>query len=104
MYSYGLQTFKDAMHAYDHGVSMYIIEAIICTLHRLESRPGLAKNTLVIKLTARMHNLCSSVEVKHTTLMSFVNQSIVLCMETYTTPNKKGEIKCPIVMQVMSND
>ena len=31
MYSYGFQTFKDAMHAYDHGVAMYIIEAIIYT-------------------------------------------------------------------------
>ena len=97
MFFHVFKTFKDAMHAYDHGVAMYIIEAIIYTLHKLESSLGLAKNTLVIKLTARMQNICSSVKIKHTTLMSFVNQSIVLCMETYTTPNKKGEIKCPIV-------
>ena len=48
-------------------------------------------------LTARMHNLCSTLDVKHTTLMSFVNQSIVECLETYTTPNKKGEKQSPIV-------
>ena len=44
-----------------------------------------------------MHNLCSTLDVKHTTLMSFVNQSIVECLETYTTPNKKGEKQSPIV-------
>ena len=92
-----LQTFKDGMHAYDHGVAMNILTAIIRMLHDFEIKLGIPKNTLVNKLTARMHNLCNTLDVKHITLMSFVNQSIVECLETYTTPNKKGEKQSPIV-------
>ena len=85
------------MHAYDHGVSMHIISAVVKMLHKLENDLGLPKNTLVKKLTARLHNLCSSLESKHTTLLGFVNQSIVTLFETLTTPNKKGQKQSPIV-------
>ena len=57
----------------------------------------MAKNTLIHKLTVRFHNLCSTLTVKHATLMSFVNQSIVECLETITTPNKKSQKQSPIV-------
>ena len=85
------------MHAYDHGVAMTILTAIIKSLHLFEALIGLAKNTLIHKLTARFQNLCSTLTVKHATLMSFVNQSIVECLETFTTPNKKGQKQSPIV-------
>ena len=71
------------MHAYDHGVAMTIITAIVHMLQILAETLGIGKNALVIKLSSRMHNLCNSLEVKHTTLMSFVNQSIVDCMDSY---------------------
>lgn len=89
------------MHAYDHGVAIYIIQAIIKTLHALETAIGLANNTLVKKLTALVHGLCNTLEVKHTTLMSFVHQSIVQCFENYSEDKKKKDSKadsrCPIV-------
>jgi hypothetical protein len=98
MYQYRLKTFKDPMHAYDHGVAIYIIQAIIKTLHRLETSIGLAKNTLVKKLTAEIHGLCNTLEVKHTTLMSFVHQSIVQCFENYSeAKTAKTDSRCPIV-------
>ena len=101
MYQYVFQTFKDPMHAYDHGVAIYIIQAIIKTLHALETTLGLAKNTLVKKLTALVHGLCNTLEVKHTTLMSFVHQSIVQCFENYSEDKEKKDSKtdsrCPIV-------
>ena len=71
------------MHAYDHGVAMTIITAIMHMLQILAEKLGIGKNALVVKLSSRMHNLCNTLEVKHTTLMSFVNQSIVDCMDTY---------------------
>lgn len=71
------------MHAYDHGVAMTIISAIIKMLQLLASSIGIGKNALVVKLSTRFHNLCNTLEVKHTTLMSFVNQSIVDCLDTY---------------------
>ena len=66
-----LQSFKDPMHAYDHGpgVAMQILTASVRTLHKLEDDLGLPRNTLVKKLTARVHNLCSNLFVKHTTIM-----------------------------------
>ena len=99
MYQYVLKTFKDPMHAYDHGVAIYIIQAIIKTLHAVETAIGLAYNTLVKKLTALVHGLCNTLEVKHTTLMSFVHQSIVQCFENYSEKKKdsKADSRCPIV-------
>ena len=85
------------MHAYDHGVAMTILTAIIKSLHLFEALIGLAKNTLIHKLTARFQNLCNTLTVKHATLMSFVNQSIVECLETFTTPKKNGQKQTPIV-------
>ena len=85
------------MHAYDHGVAMHIINAVVRTLHKLEVDLGLPKNTLVTKLTGRLQNLCSSLDTKHTTLMGFTHQSIVTLFETLTTPGKKGQKQCPIV-------
>jgi hypothetical protein len=85
------------MHGYDHGVAMNILTAIIRYLHDFEIILGIPKNTLVEKLTARMHNLCNTLDVKHTTLMSFVNQSIVECLEKFTKPTKKGDPQHPIV-------
>ena len=73
------------MHAYDHGVSMKILNATIKYLQDFEIKLGLPKNTLVQKLTNRMHNLCNTLGIKHITLMSFVHQSIVDCLETYHT-------------------
>jgi hypothetical protein len=35
------------MHAYDHGVAMHIINAIVKTIHKLEVDLGLPKNTLL---------------------------------------------------------
>ena len=85
------------MHAYDHGVAMHITKALVKTIHKLEIDLGLPKNTIVNKLTARLHNLCSSIDSKHTTLMGFTNQSIVSVFETLTTPDKKGKKQSPIV-------
>ena len=92
-----LQSFKDGMLAYDHGVAMKILYATIRYLQDFEIKLGLPKNTLVQKLTARMHNLCNTLGIKHITLMSFVHQSIVDCLETYTTPKKNGDMQSPIV-------
>ena len=91
------QCYKDPMHAYDHGVAMHMIHAIVKTIHKLEVDLGLPKNTLLNRLTERMHNLCSSLDTKHTTLMGFTNQSIVTVFETLTTPGKKGQKQSPIV-------
>ena len=85
------------MHAYDHGVAMHIIKAIVKTVQKLEIDLGLPKNTLMHKLTARLHNLSSSLDSKHTTLMGFTHQSIVSVFETLTTPDKKGKKQSPIV-------
>ena len=84
------QCYKDPMHAYDHGVAMHMIHAIVKTIHKLEV-------DLLNRLTVRMHNLCSSLDTKHTTLMGFTNQSIVTVFETLTTPGKKGQKQSPIV-------
>ena len=92
-----LQVYKDPMHGYDHGVAINICKAIIKVLHQLEDVLGLARNTLVTKLTGRLQNLCSSLDSKHTTLMGFTNQSIVSLFETFTTLNKKGQKQSPIV-------
>lgn len=91
------QCYKDPMHAYDHGVAMHIIQAIVKTIHKLEIDLGLPHNTLLNRLTARMHNLCSSLDTKHTTLMGFTNQSIVTLFETLSTPGQKGQKQSPIV-------
>ena len=85
------------MHAYDHGVAMHIINALVKTIHKFEMDVGLQRNTVLHKLSARLHNLCSSLDSKHTTLMGFTNQSIVTVFETLTTPNKKGKKQFPIV-------
>ena len=92
-----LQAYKDPMHAYDHGVAMHIITAVVRTIHKLEIDLGLNQNVLVKKLTARVYNLCSSLEAKHDTLLRFSHQSIVTLFETLTTPNKKGQKTSPIV-------
>ena len=92
-----MQTYKDPMHAYDHGVSMHINNAIVKTIHKLEVDLGVPRNSIMQKLTARLHNLSSSLYSKHTTLMGFTNQSIVSLFETLTTPNKKGQKQSPIV-------
>lgn len=92
-----MQAYKDPMHAYDHGVAMHIITAIVKTIHQLETDLGLPQNTLLHKLNARLHSLCSSLDSKHTTLMGFTHQSIVTLFETLTTPNKKGQKQSPIV-------
>ena len=91
------QCYKDPMHAYDHGVAMHIIKALVKTIHKLESDLGLPKNTTMHKLTARLHNMSSSLDSKHTTLMGFTHQSIVSVFETLTTPDKKGKKQSPIV-------
>jgi len=93
-----VQTFKDAMHAYDHGVAMTIISAIIKMLRILANKLDIGKNALLIKLSARFHNLCNTNEVKHTTLMSFVNQSIVDYLDTYmASEGSKKARQQPIV-------
>ena len=91
------QCYKDPMHAYDHGVAMHITEACVKMIHKLEVDLGLPKNTLMNRLTARMHNMCSSLQTKHTTLLGFSNQSIVTLFETLSTPGKKGQKQSPIV-------
>jgi hypothetical protein len=94
-----LQAYKDPMHwhAYDHGVAMHINTAIVKTIHKLEIDLGLPKNSIMHKLTARLHNLSCSLLSKHTTLMGFTNQSIISFFETMTTPDKKGKKQSPIV-------
>ena len=85
------------MHAYDHGVAMHIITAVMRTLHKLEKDLGLTKNSLVKKLTARVYKMCSSIETKHETMLRFTHQSIVTLFENLSTPNKKGKKQSPIV-------
>ena len=92
-----MQTYKDPMHAFDHGVSINMCKATVRTIRQLESSLGLPSDTLVSKLTVRLHNLCSSLTSKHTTLMGFTHQSIVSLFETLTKPNKKGQKQSPVV-------
>ena len=92
-----VQTYKDPMHAYDHGVAMHILTAIVKTIHKLEDDLRLPRNFILNKLTARLHNLSCSLLSKHTTLMGFTNQSIISVFETMTTLNKKGKKQAPIV-------
>ena len=96
-YSVLMQAYKDPMHAYDHGVAINICKATIKTIHQLEAVLGLARNSLVSKLTGRLHNLCSSLNSKHTTLMGFTHQSIVSLFETLSSLNKKGQKHSPVV-------
>ncbi len=49
------------------------------------------------KLTVCLHNLCNSLNSKHTTLIGFTHQSIVSLFETFTTLNKKGQKQAPVV-------
>jgi hypothetical protein len=51
------------MHGYDHGVAMHVINATVKTLHKLEDDLHLVRNTLIKRLTARMHNLCNSLMI-----------------------------------------
>ena len=67
-----VQCFKDGMHAYDHGVAMNILTAIIRYLHDFEIRLGIPKNTLVEKLTARMHNLCNTLDIRRKDYVRYV--------------------------------
>jgi hypothetical protein len=71
----------------------------VCSSHGIKwfLRVGLQRNTILHKLSARLHNLSSSLDSKHTTLMGFTHQSIVTVFETLTTPNKKGKKQSPIV-------
>ncbi len=85
------------MHAYDHGVAMHIINANVKMIHKLEDDLGLVRNVLLNKLTACMHNMSSSLVSKHTTLMGFTHQSIVVFFEVLTTPNEKGQQQQPMV-------
>jgi hypothetical protein len=71
------------MHAYDHGVAMNIISAIIRLLQELAELIGRDRDYFIRKLSVRFHSLCSTLEMKHTTLMSFVNQSIVDSLDTF---------------------
>jgi hypothetical protein len=98
-YSGHLQAYKDPMHAYNHGVAINICKATVKTIHQLEIDLGLAQNSLVVKLTMRLHNLCKNLTSKHTTLMGFTNQSIVSLFETFSTLNrdKKGQKQSPVV-------
>ena len=92
------QTFKDGMHAFDHGVSMNIISAIIRLLQELAPLLKLDRNYFVNKLSVRFHSLCSTLEVKHTTLMSFVNQTIVDYLDTMLAKESTTKIRSqPIV-------
>jgi len=81
--STALQAFKDSMHAYDHGVAITILSAIIRCLQEFAVKINCPKNLLVDNLSLRFQSLCSSLEVKHITLMSFVNQSIVDYVDTF---------------------
>jgi len=71
------------MHAYDHGVAMNIMSAIIRLIQELAELLGRDRNYYIHKLSVRFHSLCSTLEMKHTTLMSFVNQSIVDSLDTF---------------------
>ncbi len=92
-----VHAYKDPMHAYDHGVAMNTNTSIVKTIHKLGIE-GLPKNSIMPKLTARLHNLSCSLLPKHTTLMGFTNQSIISVFETMTTPDKKGKKQSPIVV------
>ena len=90
------------MHAFDHGVAMNIMFAKIQMLQNLGVQLGVGKNALVIKLSERLHNLCKTLEVKHTTCMSFVNQSIVDCLDTFIS--SQGNSKTPGQPMVDASD
>ena len=74
------QTCKDPMHAFEHGVAMKIIKAIIMALHQLETDLEMQPNTLVARLSQRLHNLCSSYSVSDAALLRFVKQQSILNM------------------------
>lgn len=68
------------MHAFEHGVAMKIIKAIIMALRQLETDLGIEPNTLIARISRRLHNLCSSRSVSDATLLSFVKQQSILNM------------------------
>ena len=46
-----LQAYKDPMHAYDHGVAMHIITAVVRTIHKLEIDLGLNQNVKFLTIS-----------------------------------------------------
>ena len=96
-----MQAYKDPMHAYDHCVAMHILTAIVKTIHKLEDDLGLPRNSILNKLTARLHNLSGSLLSKHTTLMGFTHQCIIAVFETMTTLSKRAKSRRPLLMPAM---
>ena len=73
-----MQAYKDPMHAYDHGVAMHIITAIVRTIHKLEIDLGLPQNTLLHKLNARLRIQLLVVELHlpiHFLLLTWLSMS-----------------------------
>jgi transcriptional antiterminator len=64
-YSVLLHAYKEPMHAYDHGVAINICKATVQTIHQLETDLGQSRNSLVEKLTLRLHNLQSEFQAHH---------------------------------------
>jgi hypothetical protein len=78
------------MHAFEHGVAMQIIKAIIRALRELEITLGLNSNTLISRLSRRLRNLRKSPSVCTSTLLGFVNQSV---LDLFATINADGKIQ-----------
>lgn len=95
------RTFKDPMHAMDHGNSISICSGVVKRLQALAEELGLARGYFVTKLTARLYHVCDSQDRRHLTLFNFVNQSILEQFEKLGqvgAPTKKGEKPAPRIV------
>ena len=95
------RTFKDPMHAMDHGNSISICSGVVKRLQVLAEELGQARGYFVTKLTARLYHVCDSQDRRHLTLFNFVNQSVLEQFEKLSQvggPNKKGEKPAPRIV------
>jgi len=96
-----LQTFKDPMHAFEHGVCMVIIRCIIFVLQQLTILLGGAE-TLTSRFIARLKLLCDTRGKRHITLISFYDQSIIGCVENFAAGrNEQSMIDCSDVQKFL---
>ena len=71
------QAWKDPMHGNEHGISVLILKCTVIVIRDHEAKLGLRSDTLVKRMSDRLHGLCSSPCVQHVTLLTLGNQKIL---------------------------
>ena len=95
------RTFKDPMHAMDHGNSITICSGVVKRLQDLAEALGKARGYFVTKLTSKLYHICDSQDRRHLTLFNFVNQSILEQFEKLSqvgAATRKGEKPAPRIV------